>query len=214
MTWRGEQHLLGPTVGVPSLSAARAARGGAAQPIGEALEGPGAVGDGPLVFALLDGLSEDATVVYIGVAKRGREAIAEQAAAAAVGAAGVVVCAPLPRASRRPQLQAAWKAWVTECGYLPQGNQPPSQPPQPPSQPSPPQRTEERGGGEGGAGGAFGGGGGDWQISALAAALAAVTEEAVKTLCDKGYVAGLNQGLTLVHFSAQLKRFLRDKGYI
>jgi len=184
-------------VGVPSLSAARSARGGAAQPIGEALEGPGAVGDGPLVFALLDGPSEDATVVYIGVAKRGREAIAEQAAA--VGG-GVVVCASLPRASRRPQLQAAWKAWVTECGYLPQGNQPPSQPTYP-SQPSQLQRTEERGGGEGGVGGAFGGGGGDWQISALAAALAAVTEEAVQTLCDKGFVAGLNPR-PLVPFSA------------
>ena len=79
-----------------------------------------------------------------------------------------MVWAEMPKASRRPQLQAAWKQWLTECGYVPVGNQRQQQQQQ--------QRKQGERGGEG------------ESSAAAAAALSVVSETAVRGLCEDGFV--------------------------
>ena len=85
------------------------------------------------MFALVHGVGGDATVAYVGVAKRARAAIADavatlEAAASSSGetnpalACTHVARAELPKTARKPALQAAWKSWLAELGRVPEGN--------------------------------------------------------------------------------------------
>ena len=85
------------------------------------------------MFALVHGVGDDATVAYVGVAKRARAAIADavatlEAAASSSGetnpalACTHVARAELPKTARKPALQAAWKSWLAELGRVPEGN--------------------------------------------------------------------------------------------
>jgi hypothetical protein len=137
-------------------------------------------------------------VLFIGAAKNGREAIAQQARlllhdnGAGSGSDARVVCAELPKTSRRPQLQSASAAWLTQCGYLPVGNQ---------------SHAEDRGSDQGqqrqGQQQQQGQGqvqrntvkelaGVESEVASRAAAavvaLAVVSEEAVRALCTDGFV--------------------------
>ena len=107
----------------------------AAVPIPDALDPahPDAAPAGPAVFALVHGVGDDATVAYVGVAKRARAAIADavatlEAAASSSGetnpalACTHVARAELPKTARKPALQAAWKSWLAELGRVPEGN--------------------------------------------------------------------------------------------
>ena len=162
---------------VPSLSDARGGADRGCRPLADAIgEGPTAVSEGPLVFAMLqdddaggDGGAEASTVVYVGVAKKGRAAVREQAAALGLGDGVRVACAELPKASRRPQLQAAWKAWLVEVGYVPAGNN---------AQAS--QQQQQRTADDADADSA--------REAALEVAMSVVSEEAVKALCEDGFV--------------------------
>ena len=69
-----------------------------------------------------------------------------------------------------------------------------------------------RGGGGGNGGWDGGGGGGLGGAVAAAAAAAAAREAEVRALLWRCAAVGSGQGFTLVHFSAQRKRFLWDRG--
>ena len=138
-----------------------------AVPLAEAI-GPGGP-PGAAVFALL--VNGGTRVHYVGVAKDASRALAAAASATvAADAMGdvAVAWANLPKSSRKPALQAAWRSWLGGLGYAPEGNAmaaraaaaaAPS-----PSSPSSPDEA------------------------AVEIAYAAVSEEAVASLCDDGFV--------------------------
>jgi len=157
-----------------------------AVPLAEAM-GPGGP-PGAAVFALL--VHGGTRVHYVGVAKDASRALAAAASATvAADATGdvTVAWANLPKSSRKPALQAAWRSWLGGVGYAPEGNamaaraaaaavEPPTSPSSSPSSSSPsssspspssPSSPDE---------------------AAAAVAYAAVSEEAVARLCDDGFV--------------------------
>ena len=157
-----------------------------AVPLAEAM-GPGGP-PGAAVFALL--VHGGTRVHYVGVAKDASRALAAAASATvAADATGdvTVAWANLPKSSRKPALQAAWRSWLGGLGYAPEGNamaaraaaaavEPPTSPSSSPSSSSPsssspspssPSSPDE---------------------AAAAVAYAAVSEEAVARLCDDGFV--------------------------
>ena len=145
-----------------------------AVPLAEAI-GPGGP-PGAAVFALL--VNGGTRVHYVGVAKDASRALAAAASATvAADAMGdvAVAWANLPKSSRKPALQAAWRSWLGGVGYAPEGNamaaraaaaaaavETPTSPS--PSSPSSPDEA------------------------AVEIAYAAVSEEAVASLCDDGFV--------------------------
>ena len=154
----------------------------AAVPIPDALDPahPDAAPDGPAVFALVHGVGDDATVAYVGVAKRARAAIADavatlEAAASSSGdtnpalACTHVARADLPKTARKPALQAAFKSWLAELGRVPEGNAL--------------EKAPAAKGADADASGAVA----DTAAAAAALADAVVSPEAVRALCEDGF---------------------------
>ena len=137
-----------------------------AVPLAEAI-GPGGP-PGAAVFALL--VNGGTRVHYVGVAKDASRALAAAASATvAADAMGdvAVAWANLPKSSRKPALQAAWRSWLGGVGYAPEGNAMAARAAAAAPSPSSPSSPDE---------------------TAVAIAYAAVSEEAVASLCDDGFV--------------------------
>ena len=137
-----------------------------AVPLAEAI-GPSGP-PGAAVFALL--VNGGTRVHYVGVAKDASRALAAAASATvAADAMGdvAVAWANLPKSSRKPALQAAWRSWLGGVGYAPEGNAMAARAAAAAPSPSSPSSPDE---------------------TAVAIASAAVSEEAVASLCDDGFV--------------------------
>lgn len=155
-----------------------------AVPLAEAI-GPGGP-PGAAVFALL--VNGGTRVHYVGVAKDASRALAAAASATvAADAMGdvAVAWANLPKSSRKPALQAAWRSWLGGVGYAPEGNamaaraaaEPPTSPsPSSPSPSSPSRSSPSRSSPS------------SPDEAAVEIAYAAVSKEAVASLCDDGFV--------------------------
>ena len=137
-----------------------------AVPLAEAI-GPSGP-PGAAVFALL--VNGGTRVHYVGVAKDASRALAAAASATvAADAMGdvAVAWANLPKSSRKPALQAAWRSWLGGVGYAPEGNAMAARAAAAAPSPSSPSSPDE---------------------TAVAIAYAAVSKEAVASLCDDGFV--------------------------
>ena len=155
-----------------------------AVPLAEAI-GPSGP-PGAAVFALL--VNGGTRVHYVGVAKDASRALAAAASATvAADAMGdvAVAWANLPKSSRKPALQAAWRSWLGGVGYAPEGNamaaraaaEPPTSPsPSSPSPSSPSRSSPSRSSPS------------SPDEAAVEIAYAAVSKEAVASLCDDGFV--------------------------
>ena len=155
-----------------------------AVPLAEAI-GPSGP-PGAAVFALL--VNGGTRVHYVGVAKDASRALAAAASATvAADAMGdvAVAWANLPKSSRKPALQAAWRSWLGGVGYAPEGNamaaraaaEPSDVPiPSSPSPSSPPRSSPSRSSPS------------SPRRSRREIAYAAVSKEAVASLCDDGFV--------------------------
>ena len=141
-----------------------------------------AVPTGPVVFALLDGAGEDATVTYVGVSKRAAEDV--EAIAAHLSSKDIAtthVCFDkLPATARKPKLKAALGAWLEQNGGgVPVGNEALAQ-----SSQTSEQSSQQKG--ETQKASSF-----QKSLSSSAAlqfALSAITNKAIDDLCRDGFV--------------------------